>query len=165
MTSIIKVDQMQNTVGDTALIIDNGGRVLQPTKPAFKAYNNANAWQAIGNSGVWYTLTFPTQDHNIGGHYDTGTYTFTCPSTGVYFFGAQMQHDANDSARIRILINGTDDIAMAENSTQGDMSQINTTHYMTAGDTVVAQGKFGNVNADDWYASAKASYFFGYLIG
>jgi hypothetical protein len=164
MTSIIKVDTLQNTTGDTALTIDNGGRVLQPTKPAFRVYKTGG-WQAIGNSGVWYTLPFNLEDHDIGGHYDTSTYTFTCPSTGVYFFGAQYQHDANDSARIRLYANGTTSIGMAENSTQGDMTQVYATHYMTAGHTVVAQGQFGNVNADDWYASMQASFFFGYLIG
>ena len=164
MTSIIKVDTLQNTTGDTALTIDNGGRVLQPTKPAFRAYKTGG-WQAIGNSGVWHTLPFNLEDHNIGGHYNTSTYTFTCPSTGVYFFGAQYQHDANNSAQVRLFANGTDFIGMADNSVQGDMSQVYATHYMTAGHTVVAQAKLGNVNADDWYASLQASFFFGYLIG
>lgn len=164
MTGILKVDQIQNNIGTTALEIDNGGRILQPTKPAFKVYKTGG-WQAIGNSGVWYTLPFNIEDHDIGEHYNTSTYTFTCPSTGVYFFGAQYQHDANDSARVRLLVNGTTSIGMADNSIQGDMSQIYATHYMTAGHTVVAQAKLGNVNADDWYASLEASFFFGYLIG
>jgi len=164
MTSIIKVDTLQNTTGDTALTIDNGGRVLQPTKPAFKVYRTGG-WQAIGNSGVWYTLPFNLEDHDIGGHYDTSTYTFTCPSTGVYLFGAQYLHDANNSAQLRLLANGTTEIGIVEHSIQGDVTQVSTTHYMTAGQTVVAQAKFGNVNADDWYAAMKWSFFFGYLIG
>ena len=164
MTSIIKVDTLQNTTGDTALTIDNGGRVLQPTKPAFRAYR-VGGWQSVAASGIWYDLTFNLEDHNIGGHYNTSTYTFTCPSTGVYFFGAQYLHDANASAQVRLFANGTTELAYAENSVQGDMSQVYTTHYMTAGHTVVAQGQFGNVNADDWYASMQASFFFGYLIG
>ena len=164
MTSIIKVDTLQNTAGDTALTIDNGGRILQPTKPAFRVYKTGG-WQAIGNSGIWHTLPFNIEDHDIGGHYNTSTYTFTCPSTGVYFFGAQYQHDANNSARVRLFANGTTSIGMADNSVQGDMSQVYATHYMTAGHTVVAQAKLGNVNADDWYASLEASFFFGYLIG
>ena len=164
MTSIIKVDTLQNTAGDTALTIDNGGRVLQPTKPAFKAYATGG-WQSVASSGIWYTLPFNIEDHDIGGHYNTSTYTFTCPSTGAYFFGGHHQHDANAVAEARILVNGTYTISYTNNRTQGDSAQVNTTGYMTAGDTVVYQAKFGNVNADDWYASVGQSYFFGYLIG
>lgn len=164
MTSIIKVDTLQNVAGDTALTIDNGGRILQPTKPAFKAYRTGG-WQSVAASGVWYTLPFNIEDHDIGGHYDTSTYTFTCPSTGTYFFGGHHQHDANAAAEARILVNGTDQLSYTNNRTQGDSAQVNTTGYMTAGDTVVYQAKFGNVNTDDWYASVSQSYFFGYLIG
>ena len=163
MASTLKVNEIQHTGGTSAMVIDNGGRVLQPTKPAFKTYRTGG-WQSVSSSGVWHTLTFNLEDHDIGGDYNTSTYTFTCPSTGVYFFGAQYQHDANDSARIR-LWTGTTSIGMADNGIQGDMSQVNVTHYMTAGTTVLAQAQLGNVNADDWYASMQASYFFGYLIG
>ena len=164
MASTLKVNEIQHTGGTTALSIDTGGRILQPTKPAFRAYR-VGGWQSVSSSGVWHTLTFNLEDHDIGGHYDTGTYTFTCPSTGVYFFGAQYQHDANDSAQVRIFANGTTSLAFADNGVQNDMTQVCATHYMTAGHTVVAQAKLGNVNADDWYASLQASYFFGYLIG
>jgi hypothetical protein len=164
MASTLKVNEIQHTGGTTALTIDNGGRVLQPTKPAFRAYR-VGGWQSVAASGVWYDLTFNLEDHDIGGHYNTSTYTFTCPSTGVYFFGAQYQHDANASAQVRLFANGTTELAYADNSVQGDMSQVYATHYMTAGHTVVAQAKLGNVNADDWYATLQASFFFGYLIG
>ena len=164
MASTLKVNELQHTGGTTALTIDNGGRILQPTKPAFKAYA-VGGWQSVAASGIWYNLTFNLEDHDIGGHYNTSTYTFTCPSTGVYFFGAQYQHDANDNARVRLYANGTTSIGMTENSTQGDHVQVYATHYMTAGQTVVAQAKFGNVNADDWFASLQSSFFFGYLIG
>ena len=164
MASTLKVNEIQHTGGTTALSIDTGGRILQPTKPAFRAYRTGG-WNSVSSSGVWHTLTFNLEDHDIGGHYNTSTYTFTCPSTGVYFFGAQYQHDANNSARVRLFANGTTSIGMADNSIQGDMSQVCATHYMTAGSTVLAQAQLGNVNADDWYASLEASYFFGYLIG
>lgn len=165
MSSVLKVNEIQHTGGTTALTIDSTGRILQPAKPAFKAYNNANAWQSFGASGVYVDMSFNTEDHDIGGNYDTSTYTFTCPVDGVYMFGAQFLHDANASGQVRILVNGTDQIAFAENSVQGDMTQTVTTHSMTAGDTVKAQGKVGNTNADDWYATESYSFFFGYLVG
>ena len=165
MASTLKVNEIQHTNGTSALTIDNSGRVLQPTKPSFKAYNNAGAWQSFGSSGVYHDMTFSTEDHDIGGNYDTSTYTFTCPVDGVYMFGGQYLHDANASAQIRILVNGTAQIAFTENSVQGDMTQTVTTRNMTAGDTVKAQGKVGNTNNDDWYALESYSFFFGYLIG
>ena len=165
MTSTIKVDTIQNSAGTTGLTIDSSGRILQPAKPAFKAYNNAESWQSFGSDSSFVDLTFNIEDHDIGGNYDTSTYTFTCPVDGVYMFGAQFLHDANASGQVRILINGTTSIAFAENSIQGDMTQTVTTHSMTAGDTVKAQGKVGNTNADDWYATLSYSFFFGYLVG
>ena len=36
MTSIIKVDEIQNKNGTTAITIDSSGRILQPAKPVFK---------------------------------------------------------------------------------------------------------------------------------
>ena len=38
MASTLKVNEIQHTSGTTALSIDTGGRVLQPTKPAFKGF-------------------------------------------------------------------------------------------------------------------------------
>jgi hypothetical protein len=164
MASILKVNEIQHTGGTTALTIDSSGVILQPAKPAFKAYNNAEAWQSFGTSGVYHDMPFNTEDHDVGGNYDTSTYTFTCPVDGVYMFGAQYLHDATNQAQIRIFVNGTTGIAFTENSVQGDMTQIVTTHHMTSGDTVKAQGKVGNTNADDWYATLSYSFFFGYLV-
>jgi len=164
MASTLKVNEIQHTNGTSALTIDTNGIISQPAKPSFKAYNNAGAWQSFGTSGVFHDMPFSTEDHDIGGNYDTSTYTFTCPVDGVYMFGAQYLHDATASAQIRILVNGTDQIAFAENSVQGDMTQTVTTQYMTAGDTVKAQGKIGNTNADDWFATLSYSFFFGCLL-
>ena len=56
MTSIIKVDTLQNVAGDTALTIDNGLlELVQPTKPAFRAYRTGG-WNSVSSTGVWHAL-------------------------------------------------------------------------------------------------------------
>ena len=164
MTSIIKVDQIQNAAGVGGLTIDSSGAVLTPSRPAFKAYRAGNTWQSFGGTG-YAKLTFNSTDHNVGSHYSTTNYRFTVPVSGVYMFGAQFRHDANAEATVKIELNSTTSLAICENSVQGDMTQTSTTVNLTANDYVEAFGKVGNTNADDWFASLQESFFYGFMIG
>ena len=48
----------------------------------FTAYNNVDLFVSEGE-----TVVYNTVQTNAGGGYDTGTGVFTCPVTGLYFFG------------------------------------------------------------------------------
>ena len=88
MASTLKVNEIQNTVGTTALTIDSTGRILQPAKPVFRATGN-NATQSLSNATNTVVL-FDVAETNVGGGYDTSNGRFTAPVTGFYHFSASI---------------------------------------------------------------------------
>ena len=170
MASIIGVEQLQHTNGTTAATIDTAGRIIQPTKPSFFAFNNDNQWKSFGNTN-FNTMPFDTTKHNVGNHYDTSNYRFTAPITGSYYFYMQFLHDATSTTsmgecRFRRTSGGvTTTIAFSHDSVQGDMVDLATVYYLQANDYIEAQGKVGVSNADDWYAIDYYANFCGYFIG
>jgi hypothetical protein len=62
--------------------IDPSGRVLTPFQPAFSA--NGNGGTVTVSAGA--LLPFNETIFNVGSHYNTSTYLFTAPVTGVYWF-------------------------------------------------------------------------------
>lgn len=87
MTSIIKVDEIQNKSGTTALTIDSSGRILQPAKPAFKMEFQDPSPSAANYTSYTYFLP-DTMVFNVGNHAEiTATKgQFTCPVDGIYYF-------------------------------------------------------------------------------
>ena len=62
------------------MVMNNGGEVQVPRQPFFWAYNSSNySW----NNN---TISFETEANDVGGNYNNSTYTFTCPTAGVYMF-------------------------------------------------------------------------------
>ena len=78
MSSVLKVDAIQNTAGTSALTIDSGGRVLRSQIPAFSAYRDA------GDVGTSTVYIFNKVHFNNGSHYDTSNGRFTAPIAGIY---------------------------------------------------------------------------------
>ena len=75
MSSILKVDAIQNTAGTSALTIDSSGRVLQPARPCFTATLTS------GDISSTNDLVFNNEVFDIGGNYSTSTGKFTAPIT------------------------------------------------------------------------------------
>ena len=98
MSSILKVDTIQNTAGNnlittdnnttslknpngtTGLTIDSSGRVSNPNLISFEAI------RTLGNVAVNNVVVFNQTRHNTGGHYNTSNGTFTAPIAGSYIF-------------------------------------------------------------------------------
>ena len=85
MTSILKVDSIQNAAGTAAMTIDSSGRVLQPANPKFSVY------LATGPTGDYTSnsdVPFDTIDFNIGScvAISSSVATFTAPIAGYYQF-------------------------------------------------------------------------------
>ena len=70
--------------GTKDVAFDNGGRVTMPSQPSFLA-TGPNAWTTV-SSGSTSTMTMNSTYYNIGNHYNTSNYTFTCPVAGKYLF-------------------------------------------------------------------------------
>ena len=164
MSSILKVDTIQNTGGTTGLTIDSSGRPLTPARPAFKAYSSLTGWQSFGGTS-FVKMPFNSVQHNIGTHYDTSNYKFVAPCNGVYYFYAQFFHDGNSHGQINIKENGSTEHAFGHNSNQGDTVHTTVTLELTANDYIETFGKISNSDTTDWYAYPSYSYFCGYLIG
>ena len=86
MTSILKVDSIQNAAGTAAMTIDSSGRIFTPARPAFrgfKAYTTTNFTTET-------IITSYTEDFDIGSCFNHTTGIFTAPVTGIYQINVQL---------------------------------------------------------------------------
>ena len=82
--------------------IDASGRVTMAYQPAFQAGSTTGFANYSGGS----VIPFDVAPINIGGHYNTSTYTFTAPVGGTYFFHYGVWGGTNRIAVVMTL-NGT----------------------------------------------------------
>lgn len=69
-----------------ALVIDNAtGTVSHPQNAKFSAYASSDQ---LVPADSWVRAEYDQLRHNVGGHYDTATSTFTAPADGIYLFEA-----------------------------------------------------------------------------
>ena len=84
MTSILKVDNIQNSSGTSAISIDSSGNVTASgyVKSEFPHF----VVRSRGAGAVTGVIDFNNVDINSGGHYDTSNNYFQAPVTGLYCF-------------------------------------------------------------------------------
>ena len=68
----------------TAMSFDTNGIITKPLQPAFLAANQSTDYDLSASGNV--TLKYGTEVYDNNADYDTGTYTFTAPVAGRYFF-------------------------------------------------------------------------------
>lgn len=164
MTSILKVNQIQNTSGTTALTVDSAGIVTKSAVPAFHAYGiNNGQYATLGT-----TVPFNATALNSGNHFNTSTYTFTAPVSGIYCFtcmallgtvSTYLSLYKNNGSDINYLqLHGSSSSGWAE-ATGTALVELNATNtvrmYLTSGSVYL-----GGTNSTDSLNS-----FTGYLIG
>ena len=86
MSSILKVDTIQNTSGTTGLTIDSNGFVL-PKAVAFSAYLSGT--QSISAS-TWTKVTFNTEEYDTASQYDPSNSKFQPTIAGYYQINAAL---------------------------------------------------------------------------
>lgn len=156
--NILKVTQLQHTNGTVAMNIDSSGRVLKPTQPAFAA-RGAEANATLTNGG---DLPFNNAFLNVGGHFNTTTYRFTCPVTGVYVFGVNLFANGG-VGRMSLKVNGT--------AYQNWQSQWEGAAGQWSASTIWKLNANDYVTVGDWQSISGAtpymghSHFTGYLLG
>ncbi len=101
----LSVGTIKNTSGTTAITIDSSGRVLKPVRVAFQAgFNNDDTDNVGSTNGTDYRLTFTDSIYNFGSHWN-GTHTFTAPVTGMYMFYANVYAPyTSDYARLGVAL-------------------------------------------------------------
>jgi len=163
LNNTLKVDSIEPKTVNSA--------VLMPNKPAFLAHRLASGIQSL--SAQTQTLVqFNETDYNVGSHYNTSTYTFTCPVTGLYQFDHWCYVYNATQTNTRLFINGVSKYRFS--SVQVDTT--NNPHgagcgislLLNANDTVklyVWANENSNVYAGDASVNERASFFSGYLIG
>lgn len=86
MTSILRVDNIQNASGTSALSIDSNGRITQPQIPC--CYVKLTTSNAQDTSNPYTTLNTDIRFDNIilnrGSCYSESTGRFTVPIAGIY---------------------------------------------------------------------------------
>jgi hypothetical protein len=157
-----------NTVGlftssTERMRIDSSGRVTMPFQPAFHARGSGTqSWSGS------YNLQIPalsTAVVNRGSHYNSSTYRFTAPVTGLYFFYFKMADQTGATGpQSSFFVNGADN---------GEESIAYYTPYKTS-TTIrlaqlsandVAEFRVGNYNNTSFALDLSRTAFGGYLIG
>ncbi len=144
MASTLKVNEIQHTGGTSAMTVDSTGRILQPAKPAFKAYITGN--QNAPSANTFTTIQFNAENYDIGGNFNTSNYTFTTPVAGIYYFYTSYSYVANtgsESGGIISIAVGGSSIAAVDFYIKGSNARYgsccSTTVQLNAGVAVTAR--------------------------
>ena len=166
MTSIIKVDQIQNAAGVGGLTIDSNGYVKRPLLPRWKA--RSGPVTTAGYFGNAYIGSRVESDPT--GNYSTANLNFTCPVAGTYAVFGQALNYNNVTSEIRLYVNGSSTaILNGYTYTEGNTVGNTTINFMTyvedvnVGDTLAIFCSGTNA----WYSNGDDGYNFwgGYFIG
>ena len=107
MSSVLKVDTIQNTGGTTGLTIDSSGRVLNPNTVAWSAYKDATQTASAANERVTWATT--TLNKGNGFSFSGATANaFVAPVAGLYSTSCQwLTTNTTSQNDIHLTKNGT----------------------------------------------------------
>jgi len=178
MSSILKVDTIQNTGGTTGLAIDSSGRVTQPSMPAWRIGVSSNYTVTNGqnaHTAVNFDLTSDTTRRFFTQNGITvSSGVVTVPVSGIYNVGTTVRMDDINSASsygvITIGVNGSFAGSQGSYNLKGfngfspnyQTWTENTIFKLDAGDTVRV---YHYISADSSFTISSISYFSGFLIG
>ena len=144
--------------------ITENGHMTKPNQPSFRAASSSG----ISTGSSVSTLVLPSVKHNVGNHYNSSTYTFTCPVAGVYYFGfhgnvRDVGGSSTTSVYAQIMRNGN------RQAIYYCSDEPNAAWHLLAGSIVlncaandailVSSGANAYWDSSDW------TQFYGYLLG
>jgi hypothetical protein len=171
MTSIIKVDNIQNSSGTSAISVDSNGVVTKGTLPAFNVgltgdenFSSHSTWHTISNWVDSETNAF------VQGGMSLSSGVITVPVTGVYHFNLVTRIDGVGGGYIWTQISKNNDdtnnvqFSHLDGSPDGSYKTLvcSGIYQMTANDTVRAKIYS---SSDTSFHCASQSHFNGFLIG
>ncbi|MAD22694.1 MAG: hypothetical protein CMO44_00800 [Verrucomicrobiales bacterium] len=147
----------------TGMTFDSSGVASFPNKltrniPAFRAMGAASYVAFSAADTLTYNSTTGNGLYNLGGHYDTSTYTFTAPLDGLYYFKANALIQSEGPGGIQ-LRHGTLGV-VARSYDHGRDFNVSGVFNLSAGDTIRATTE----SATSWYLGTYGA-FNGYMIG
>lgn len=165
MTSVIKVDNIQNSSGTAALSIDSSGRILTPARPAFFAYLPSQ--QALNSaSEIDITQYLTSIDFNIGGHYSAAN-GFEAPIDGIYHFQFGFYTYSVNYSELFVYKNGTKfqrlSNANVTTATNPFAAQSSTLMQLSSGDAIKVY--HSAVTANLFGSGNRVTFFSGFLVG
>ncbi len=174
MSSILKVDTIQNTGGTTGLTIDSSGRVLQPAKPAWRIGRGSDLAVTSGqaaNTNLNFDLTSDTtRRFFIQGGCTASSGAITVPISGLYHVSSTVRFDSIGSgyAVVHIRVNDATDSTHGTYNIRGEPD----TNYFTLTESTIFNLNANDVlkvsyyvSSDSSFAVNRRSYFSGYLVG
>ena len=161
MSSVLRVDAIQNTSGTSSLSINSSGIVTRPNVPAF-FYGKSTAQTATGSTEV---VTWDVQWLNNGSHFSSNT--FTAPVDGIYSFTVYALNDSDaNQSDFHLYKNSNTIIARARNTavTGYETTSLSALLQLNATDTMqVVLANSGDVLFGD--GNQNFSGFMGHLVG
>lgn len=171
MTSIIKVDQIQNAAGVGGLSIDSNGVVTKSVIPAWRV----GLLSAYSPNASGTELTVPwdngsTENNFLSGGITLSSGLITVPVSGIYQINANTRYDNIGSGYIisRIVINnnsaGNRETYVIDGSPDGSYLtlNVNDTYSLSAGDEIRIT-VYSNVDTS-WNIETQST-FSGHLVG
>lgn len=171
MPSVLKVNELQNTSGDSALTIDDDGRISMPQKPAFfmqgtSASNKTIAYHEVFGATDDGQAAFSTTAEGSflqQFSYDSATGEITPLVDGVYFLGGCFYHNQTSDCRVRIDINGERRAMAHHNSSVVKTMHVSCVLSLTTTDKITFVNDAGSDRV--FYEGADHTYVFGHLVG
>ena len=167
MSSTLRVNELQNLNGTSAMTIGSTGTISQPHKPAFhirfQSVNNIDFSSGVTLAGTTYYQS-STLEEQGGSNFNISTGQFVAPVTGFYWFHAGFRFDGVTSTYFYVTLEGSKMIGRYLSSVQATYlapsvagaCQLDAGEHIQVVVTSVGDSSI-SINAD--------SYFNGFLIG
>ena len=165
------------------LLVDNiegrtGQGFLTPDRPAYSAFMSSN--QSNRSTNTNHTVDFDSTLFDIGGNFNTSTFKYIVPKTGIYQFNANIRIDDIDTATdyIRVSLIVTDDAGEGGNKAyrayrSGNSFAADSAHWGVDISQLVKANASSEVYVEFFTYDGTAqtdiisndSYFSGFLVG
>lgn len=158
VASTILTTTIEHSNGTDALLIDSAGRVTRPATPMFAARGAESNYTLVNGGEVPFNNAF----FNVGNHFNTSNFRFTCPVGGTYIFTVSLFTNGG-GGRISLKVNNT-----AYQNLQANWGST-TSHWSQSVIWRLNANDF--VSVGDWQSISGAviymghSHFCGYLLG